>query len=96
MAEREQRKKNAPKKEAKPVVIPSKVFGVEDCMAPSGKQGGTPMVSRPGKMTIATFLCFSNGIKMKKPEVQDDLDPTKVPSDVLKAKLKAEIAGIDS
>ena len=33
---------------------------------------------------------------MKKPEVQDDLDPTKVPSDVLKAKLKAEIAGIDS
>ena len=39
------------------------------------------MVSRPGKMTIATFLCFSNGIKMKKPEQEDDLDPTKVPSE---------------
>lgn len=65
------------------MVMPSKVFGVEDCMAPSGKAGGTPMVSRPGKMTIATFLCFSNGIKMKKPEVEDDLDPTKVPSELL-------------
>ena len=54
------------------------------------------MVSRPGKMTIATFLCFSNGIKMKKPEQEDDLDPTRVPSDQLKAILKAEIQGIDS
>ena len=77
-------------------MIPSKVFGVEDCMAPSGKAGGTPMVSRPGKMTIATFLCFSNGIKMKKPEVEDDLDPTKVPSELLQAKIKAEIRGMDS
>ena len=54
------------------------------------------MVSRPGKMTIATFLCFLNGIKMKKPEQEDDLDPTKVPSEQLKAILKAEIQGIDS
>ena len=37
LAEKEKRKKNAPKKEKKAVVMPSKIFGVEDCMAPSGK-----------------------------------------------------------
>ena len=33
---------------------------------------------------------------MKKPEVEDDLDPTKVPSELLQAKIKAEIRGMDS
>ena len=34
-------------------------------MAKSGYNGGTPMVSRPGKYTIAQYLCFSNGVKQK-------------------------------
>ena len=42
-----------------------KVFGNEDSMAKSGKLGATPMVSRPGKQTIAEYLCFSNGAKPK-------------------------------
>ena len=39
------------KKEAekKSHIVPNKVFGAENCMAASGAQGGTPMVSRPGK-----------------------------------------------
>ena len=49
--EGEQEAKRAMKKEKEKqkMNIPSKVFGVETCMAPSGKEGGTPMVSRPGK-----------------------------------------------
>ena len=54
------------------------------------------MVSRPGKQTIATFLCFSNGVKQKPPEEIDDMDPNKVDKEVIKAKLKRELGGIDT
>ena len=41
------------------------VFGQHGSMARSGIKGGTPMVSRPGKMTIEQYLCFSNGVKQR-------------------------------
>ena len=45
-------KKQAIKEAKKAALMPNvkgKVFGAENCMAPSGPAGGTPMVSRPGK-----------------------------------------------
>ena len=55
------------------------------------------MVSRPGKQTIATFLCFSNGVKVKEPEEIDDLDPTKVDKNIedLNRQIELENAQIE-
>jgi len=50
------------------------IFGNADTMAKSGALGGTPMVSRRGKQTIAEYLCFSNGIKQKEYVATDPMD----------------------
>lgn len=62
-------------------------FNDLNSMAPSGKQGGTPMVSRVGKSTIAHYLCFSNGLP-EKPVFPDGYDPRKVPKEVMEDKVR--------
>ena len=80
--------KIAKRENKKNMVVPQKMFGVEKCMTQSGKSGGTPMVSRPGKQTIASYLCFSNGVKYR-PEIEiDELDPTKNHPHQMKEALK--------
>ena len=50
------------------------VFGQSSMMARSGPGGGTLMCSRPGKQTIAQYLCFSNGVKQKAHVPTDPMD----------------------
>ena len=35
-------------------------------MFPSGGQGGSPVLSKQGKQTISSYICFSNGVKYAK------------------------------
>ena len=60
-------------------------------MVRSGPQGGTPMVSRPGKSTIAQYLCFSNGVKQKEYQATDPMDFTNRPLEQIKERLKLEL-----
>ena len=48
-----------------------KVFGNEESMTKSGKLGANPMISRPGKQTIAEYLVFSNGVRKKDKVAKD-------------------------
>ncbi len=59
---------------------------------PSGKLGGTPMVSQNGKYTISQFLCFSNGSENK---YLSSYEAKKVPMDVMQQKLLTELRGIN-
>ena len=68
-----------------------KVFGNEDSMAKSGKLGATPMVSRPGKQTIAEYLCFSNGAKPKDEDAANLYDLSKMQVNDIKDRLKMEM-----
>lgn len=60
----------------------------------SGKTGGTPMVSRSGKQTIAQYLCFSNGLPPK-PMFANGYDESKLPLEILQEKLRNELQGIN-
>jgi hypothetical protein len=71
------------------------IIGENRSMRPSGAEGGTPMVSKPGKQTISNYVCFSNGVKLKV-EDEFELDPNHVPADVLETKLKMEMKGMDA
>ena len=71
------------------------VFGNEDLMAKSGLLGGTPMVSRRGKQTIAEYLCFSNGIKEKEYVPTDPMDFINRPIEEIKERLKQELNVMD-
>lgn len=62
-------------------------------MTPSGPVGGTPMVSRPGKATIAQYICFSNGIP-DPPSAADKLnlfDPSTRPTEAIKTQIIKEL-----
>ena len=63
-------------------------------MMESGPHGGTPMVSKPGKQTIANYVCFSNGVKLKD-EDEFELDPAHVPMHIIEEKLRMELKGYD-
>lgn len=67
-------KTNNMRRSIKDLDLEGGVFGKVDTMAKSGPSGGTPMVSRSGKFTIAQYLCFSNGVKSKAIVSQDELD----------------------
>ena len=60
-------------------------------MQRSGPQGGTPMVSRPGKSTIPQYLCFSNGVKSKATVPQEELDLLGRPIQDIKDRLRFEL-----
>ena len=60
-------------------VVTNAAFGQHNSMSKSGPAGGTPMVSRSGKQTIAQYLCFSNGIKVKEYIPSDPMDFTNKP-----------------
>ena len=58
---------SSPKQKTKAFKLPPSQNVAENrSMMPSGPNGGTPMVSKPGKASVSHFICFSNGIKMKK------------------------------
>lgn len=69
----------------------STVFGKSESMAKSGVGGGTPMLSRPGKSTIAEYLCFSNGVKQKEYMPTDPMDFTNRPLEQIKERLRLEL-----
>ena len=69
------------------------IFGGSDHMTTSGPVGGTPMVSRPGKATIAQYICFSNGIP-EPPSASDKMnlfDPTTRPTEAIKMQIIQEL-----
>ena len=70
------------------------VFGERDGIAKSGSQGGTPMFSRPGMSTIASYLCFSNGVKQKPYEPTDPMDFTNRPLEEIQERIKKEIGSM--
>ena len=69
-------------------------FGQLNSMTKSGPQGGTPMVSRPGKQTIAEYLCFSNGVKRKEYVPTDPMDFNNRPVEEIKERLKVELSNL--
>ena len=87
--------KNRPVDPHKNLNIPIHMFGQTENMTKSGFQGGTPMVSRPGKQTIAEYLCFSNGVKQKEYQAIDPMDFTNRPIDEIKERLKLELNILD-
>ena len=70
-------------------------FGDTGGMLKSGPAGGTPMVSRSGKQTVAQYLCFSNGIKQKEFVANDPMDFTNKPVEEIKERLRRELAIVD-
>jgi hypothetical protein len=52
------------------------------------------MISRPGKATIAQYICYSNGLPPKK-EFPNGYDESKLPIEILHEKLKTELRGIN-
>jgi len=53
-------------------------MGENRSMMASGPNGGTPMVSKPGKASVNHYVCFSNGIKIKEEDFSE-LNPKFVP-----------------
>ena len=51
-------------------------------------------MSRPGKSTIAQYLCFSNGLPMAT-VFPNGYDESKLPLELLQEKLKTELKGIN-
>ena len=60
-------------------------------MVQSGKFGATPMVSRPGKQTIAEYTCFNNGNKEKNLPSANLFDLSKMQVNEIKERLKMEM-----
>lgn len=52
------------------------------------------MVSRPGKSTISSYLCFSNGIDPPA-FFPNGYDESKLPLELLQEKLKTELRGVN-
>jgi hypothetical protein len=52
------------------------------------------MVSKPGKQTVADYVCFSNGIKIKE-EDNLELNPKFVPQHLIEEKIRMEFQGKD-
>lgn len=52
------------------------------------------MISRPGKATIAQYICYSNGLPPKA-EFPNGYDEKQVPIEILHEKLKTELRGIN-
>ena len=52
------------------------------------------MVSRPGKQTIAEYLCFSNGVKRKEYVPTDPMDFNNRPVEEIKERLRVELSNL--
>jgi hypothetical protein len=66
-------------------------------MVTSGKQGGNPVLSKPGIGTKNGNLCFSDvGEPRGRPEHDfGTFDIDKVPTDLIKEKIRLTLMGVD-
>lgn len=84
-------KNNNLRRSIKDLDLEGSIFGKVDNMSKSGPQGGTPMVSRSGKFTIAQYLCFSNGVKSKAVVPQEEMDLLGRPVQDIQDRLRMEL-----
>ena len=71
-------------------------------MVHSGNQGGNPVMSKPGLETKAAYMCYSDlggSLDMYKKQEHDfggaSVDIDKIPTDIIKEKIKLTLMGVD-